>query len=767
MPSQNELGKKEKQGLMWPRSFALQHPAAELLDYYSQHGCPVDCGEPWTKQHILAAVKRGNHPTACVPEARKYLLQESQERVKGGYAKIMTLGEILANLPPNFKLSPLAMISHKSRMYRCILDLSFRIYFNRQHGPSVNHSTKLLAPQKAMAQLGSCIQRIIATLAHHYNIKYPFMFCKLDIKDGYWRMVVSTDDAWHFCYMITPEPGTAMEDILIVVPHSLQMGWRESPPYFCAATETARDVIQDMFITLPPLPQHPLETKMTPTEQISTATPPPHLQAEFIEVYVDDFCAGTNVLTEEHLQQLSRSMLHGIHSVFPPPDVSGHKGHDPISVKKMDEGEGVWSFEKELLGWTFAGDTFTMTLSPEKQTAIISLLKQTTKQTSLTLKEFQKVAGKLQHASYGIPGGRGFFSPIWRAFTKASNEVTITPMLHQTLKDWITMIRRIGTRPTSILELTPKSPDYIGYVDASGFGAGGVWFGSDSYLSPTVWRIEWPATIQNNLVSFQNPRGTLTNSDLEMAGHLLHWLVLELIAPTSLQFKCAGIFSDNTPTVSWAYKLCSTKSVIAGHLLRALAIRLHVHQASPLLTTHVAGDENTMADSASRSARLPVFTSSNKPFIITFNSLFPLPQNTSWTEFHVPNTTLSLVTSCLHGKQLSLELWTKIRGQEKNIGLTGISIQNNSILTPSYKDIPNSTKTSSSQPSLLGSGQAVSAEDVKSKFNPLLKPLARLARPSNWLDNAPRSTKHRKLTPSQWDSLWKDSDGKTHPLSRK
>ncbi len=28
----------------------------------------------------------------------------------------------------------------------------------------------------------------------------------------------------------------------IVVPTSLQMGWFESPPYFCAATETNRDI---------------------------------------------------------------------------------------------------------------------------------------------------------------------------------------------------------------------------------------------------------------------------------------------------------------------------------------------------------------------------------------------------------------------------------------------------------------------------------------------------------------------------------------------
>ena len=41
------------QGLMWPTGPALNHPAAPLLDYYSKHGCPVDCGPDWTVDQIL------------------------------------------------------------------------------------------------------------------------------------------------------------------------------------------------------------------------------------------------------------------------------------------------------------------------------------------------------------------------------------------------------------------------------------------------------------------------------------------------------------------------------------------------------------------------------------------------------------------------------------------------------------------------------------------------------------------------------------------
>ena len=43
--------------------------------------------------------------------------------------------------------------------------------------------------------------------------------------------------------------------------------------------------------------------------------------------------------------------MHGIHIVFPPPAMSGHNEQDPISVKKLVEGEGLWEVRKGILGW--------------------------------------------------------------------------------------------------------------------------------------------------------------------------------------------------------------------------------------------------------------------------------------------------------------------------------------------------------------------------------------------------------------------------------
>ncbi len=70
-------------------------------------------------------------------------------------------------------------------------------------------------------------------------------------------------------------------------------------------------------------------------------------------------------------------------------------------------------------------------------------------------------------------------------------------------------------------------PDYIGIVGASGHGVGGVVVGELSNCTPVVFRWEWPAAIKNNIVLSSNPNGGLTNSDLEMAGLLMLWLVLE------------------------------------------------------------------------------------------------------------------------------------------------------------------------------------------------------------------------------------------------
>jgi len=145
----------------------------------------------------------------------------------------------------NLKISPLAAVPHKSCLFQAILDLSYHLCLHGIYLPSVNEATVPLSDHQAMDQMGKVLQRLIATVAKTKNSHGPIVFAKWDMMDSFWHLVVSEEDAWHFCYIL---PQLSEEDpIQIVKPTCLQMGWCESPPLFCTASKTARDIVQELL----------------------------------------------------------------------------------------------------------------------------------------------------------------------------------------------------------------------------------------------------------------------------------------------------------------------------------------------------------------------------------------------------------------------------------------------------------------------------------------------------------------------------------------
>jgi hypothetical protein len=82
-------------------------------------------------------------------------------------------------------------------------------------------------------------------------------------------------------------------------------------------------------------------------------------------------------------------------------------------------------------------------------------------------------------------------------------------------------------RPTHVKQLVPGNDHYTGYCDACAAGAGGVWLSGNINLRQILWRVQFSASITSQVVSDANPCGKLTNSDLEMAVVLLHYMVLK------------------------------------------------------------------------------------------------------------------------------------------------------------------------------------------------------------------------------------------------
>jgi hypothetical protein len=745
-PIKPTIGKKNI-GLMWPRTYATSHAAAPLLNSYAQQGCPVNCGPDWGIEQIKALLTRGPHRSAKSKQAAKQLLAETTEKIKNGYARVVKWGDIKHAVPPKLKISPVAMIPHKSRAYRCILDLSFKLFAKGKSFQSVNESTVKKSKDESMVQLGTSIYRIVAAMADQYNLDWPFAFAKLDIKDGFWRLAVSDEDAWNFCYTLPCKDGTHIDDIEIVVPNCSQMGWCESPPLFCSSSETARDVMQEL-VNKPTLPEHEFESiMMDGFEQIENAQAPQD-KSTTLEVFVDDFIAATNDLRRKSIRHLSRTMLHGAHSVYPPPTVTKHQGEDPISKRKLENGEGKWEHVKEILGWIFNGKDFTIQLPPSKCTKLNTMLRKTKQADRVSLNHFQKLAGSLQHASFGIPGGKALFSPIQRAMAKNPDFITITPLLRETLQDWQYMIKYMASNPTSVLQLVSEYPNFVGYSDACKLGAGGVWSSGTEQISPFLWQQAWPIDIQEALVTDDNPNGSITINDLELAGAVLNWLALEH-QQLNLKHKHVATFCDNTSAVAWAYKLRTSKSIVAGKLLRMLGLRIHARHASSVIPKHVAGDDNAMADIVSRAFKHGKYFEAEQNLTSYFNKHFVLPQKASWREFQIPQSSVSLVISCLRGTQLDLASLLGLSATKHATGPTGQSMQLIAASTHSSKRHLPSSEISSLQPLLLGSGQERTEKAFKSVFKGSRMRFRPLERPSNWLQNKTPSTSKMESTTLQ------------------
>jgi hypothetical protein len=208
------------------------------------NGMPNSNGATMDKGEIWEAVERGPHRSALSTEALQHFADEVKEKVVAGQCNTVEWDSIKDNPPPQLKISPIAAISHKSRSFQSILDLSFSLRLkNGGILHSVNDTTVKLAPKGALDQLGHSLSRIIHAFSEASDDKDVKIFmAKWDVKDGFWRMCCEEGEEWNFSYVF---PQAEDQPTIIVVPTSLQMGWVESPPYFCAASETARDVAID------------------------------------------------------------------------------------------------------------------------------------------------------------------------------------------------------------------------------------------------------------------------------------------------------------------------------------------------------------------------------------------------------------------------------------------------------------------------------------------------------------------------------------------
>ncbi len=170
---------------------------------------------------------------------------------------------------------------------------------------------------------------------------------------------------------------------------------------------------------------------------------------------------------------------------------------------------------------------------------------------------------------------------------------------------------------------------------------------------------------------------TISNSDLEMAGLLMLWLAIEGVC-NPLQEKCITLFCNNSPSIGWATCLVSKRSMVAEHLVQALAMCFKIQRACPLTPMHIHGKRNAIADITLRSfgSNPPWKCKTGSDLLTLFNSMFHLPNQQPWTVFHLNCELVTRMTSALQMKPFELDDWGWLPKVRRHVGDIGAHTSN-------------------------------------------------------------------------------------------
>lgn len=640
------IRKVRGRGDLHPDVGALPHPAAHLLSRYQKSGTPVVMKTAeWSPARRRAAIARGPHVSSkrgidFLREEYADMMDKQQWTVLPAHLVIDLLG---------LRLSPLGLVPQRGRRDRMISDYS---YFG------INDETLRLAPAEAM-QFGKTLIRLLTTI-HHANDRFgPVYMSKVDLSDGFYRLWLRAEDAAHLAVLFPTREG---EPPLVGIPLTNPMGWCDSPPNFCACTETVADLANqaladpvelnrarceahrlDEVSETPPEPDESVVLAKAAVPDVPATSPRKKPVREW-DIYVDDFI-GLSQDNRWGRRTVKRILFRALDKVFRPLDKSDTPyRQEPASIKKLKKGDATWTTTKVLLGWEVDSIRKTITLPAHRAKRLLEILGSIRpKQRYVETRQWHKILGELRSMAIAIPGAKGLFSILQEAFRHEDTRrrrLRLSSTLHGFLDDFRSLARDITSRPTRIAELVPDTfPATIGACNASSEGMGGVHFFPDSSgkLIPLLWRARFPKHISDRLVSFDNPSGDINNSDLELAGSIAHVDILATHA--DIRERTIHNLYDNTAAVYWQRKGATTTTGPPAYLLRLQALHQRRHRYVPR-HDYIPGPANAMADTLSRCWDL-----TDSQMLAHFNSHFP--QDKPWRVCHLSKRMLSQLISAL------------------------------------------------------------------------------------------------------------------------
>ena len=134
-------------------------------------------------------------------------------------------------------------------------------------------------------------------------------------------------------------------------------------------------------------------------------------------------------------------------------------------------------------------------------------------------------------------------------------------------------------------------------------------------VAPVLWRHKFPEWVQRDLVSFNNPNGSINNSNLELTGSIAHNGVLARHA--DVRERTIHNYYDNMATIFWQQKGSTMTTGSAAYLLRLQAFHQRFFCYMPI-RDFIPGFFNTRAD-----ILYCRWVLSDNQLLAFFNSRFP------------------------------------------------------------------------------------------------------------------------------------------------
>jgi hypothetical protein len=233
----------------------------------------------------------------------------------------------------------------------------------------------------------------------------------------------------------------------------------------------------------------------------------------------------------------------------------------------------------------------------------------------------------------------------------------------------------------------------------------------------------------------------LTINDLELLAELWGWLILEAL-DVPLRHKQVAIIGDNKSAISWIDRWATRSDGPAGALLAVLAIRMRANQASPVVPMHLEGKLNILADIPSRSFgyKAEWHCRTHDELLTMFNSLFPLPNQSTWHYCQLTSKIAMRAIDALRTKALGRREWMRPPQIGTSISTPGPCFYTLSELIRIWTTSHTTKQCTTSQHLAAWFDKETWGEEIKSKLVQSVQRSQPLRRPSQWTTVQPPST---------------------------